>query len=88
MGPARQEFTSKETVQAKLGGVAVLIEGLHHARDDPGRLVHNALARVSREPRSSIYRFRAYTASGQAADAEGRLLEPVHFFQMNLKKVR
>lgn len=54
MGPARQEFTSKETVQAKLGGVAMLIEGLHHARDDPGRLVHNALAVVSWEPRSSI----------------------------------
>ena len=73
MGPGgRSEFTSHENVQAKLGGLLLLVEGTHQRE---GATVHDALAVVSFDEKSRTYRFRAHTAAGQYTDADARLAE-------------
>jgi hypothetical protein len=73
MGPEKREFEGAETVQSKLAGIVLTIEGLHHVKGQPGTPVHNALAVVSWDTRAKGYQFRAYTANGQALTADARL---------------
>ena len=72
MGPSKQEFQSSETVERRLGGVLLLIEGRHHDKADSKRLVHHAMGAVSYNLRSKEFEFRAYTAAGQALTAPAR----------------
>jgi hypothetical protein len=73
MGPEKREFEGTEMVQSKLGGVVLTIDGMHHAKGQPGTPLHNAFAVVSYDMRAKGYQFRAYTANGQALTAEARL---------------
>jgi hypothetical protein len=72
MGPEKHEFEGRETVESKLGGVLLLIEGRHYAKGDASRMMHNAFAAVSWNPRTKEYEFRAYTANGQALTVPAR----------------
>jgi hypothetical protein len=72
MGPSKQEFQSTETVESRLGGVLLVIEGRHHDKVDPKRLVHHAFGAVSYNLRSKEFEFRAYTAAGQSLTASAR----------------
>lgn len=79
-GPSRnrQEFTIKETVQSKLGGRALLVEGLGRGKDPKtGAEVdtHNTLAVLSYDEKAQVYRFRTHEARGRALDAEARPLD-------------
>ncbi len=73
-GPGEPQHTvSLETVESRLGGRVLVVEGLHHAKDDPSRVVHHALGVISHDPESGNYRFRSHLATGQSGDHEMRL---------------
>lgn len=74
----RQSFAGTETVQRKLNGLALLVEGKFKAKQ-PGKeeevVIHETLAVMSYDERVPGYRFRAYLASGATGDYELKLLE-------------
>ena len=72
MGPqGRREFTQTETIEAKLDGLVLLIEGLGKAKED-GSTVHTALAFVSYDHRAKKFRWHAFTPEGQI-DTEAKV---------------
>jgi hypothetical protein len=75
----RRTFRGEETVQRKLGGTALLIEGVHKGKPD-GKdeevIVHNALGVISYDERAKLYHFRSNLADGRYTDAEARVLSP------------
>lgn len=78
-GPdAREEFTVTETVQPKLGGVIVLVEGKGEGKatgSDQAVVGHDALAVVSYDAESKTYRFQHYTMQGISGEDEIVLTE-------------
>ena len=73
MGPqARKEFTQTETIQDKLDGLVLVIEGHGKAKED-GSTIHTALTFVSYDERAKTYRWRAFTAEGQQTDTEAKV---------------
>jgi hypothetical protein len=78
MGPARRvEFTSKETVESRLDGLVLIIEGVHESADPArkGAIVHHALAELSWDAKQSAYRFRSHLATGEESDFPGKVVE-------------
>src|SRR5947209_8725130 len=62
-----------ETVDSKLGGLVLVIEGIHRrkaADGSAGPVVHNALAVISYDDAAKKYRFHGYTDRGNYADAD------------------
>lgn len=73
-GPGEPSHTlSLETVESKLGGRLLVVEGLHHSKDDPTQVVHHAFGVISYNSESGHYRFHTHLASGQSGDYEMRL---------------
>ncbi len=73
-GP-RQRFRGKEIVKMKLGGVALLIEGIHRqpkASEKVPALVHHALAIISVADDGG-YRFRSWLATGRTGNFHARV---------------
>ena len=84
----RHTFQSKETVERKLGGVALLIEGHHTAE---GATIHHALAMLSYNQEGGGYHFRSQVASGQGGNFEGLLVKEGVFrwgMQMQQRTIR
>jgi hypothetical protein len=74
----RSEFTITETVQSKVSGSALLIEGLGRAKSADGAegpIAHEALAVVVFDTKSKRYRFRANDLRGQDIDTELKTVE-------------
>lgn len=74
----RQEFTITETVQSKLGGKVLLVEGLGRGKDPASGAevdTHVTLAVLSYDEKSQTYRFRTHEASGRALDAEAKTID-------------
>jgi hypothetical protein len=72
MGPqGRHEFTQTETIESKLNGLVLVIEGLGKAKKD-GSTVHTALAFVSYDHRATKFRWHAFTPEGQI-DTEAKV---------------
>ena len=72
MGPqGRHEFTQTETIEAKLDGLVLVIEGLGKAKED-GSTVHTALAFVSYDHHANKFRWHAFTPEGQI-DTEAKV---------------
>jgi hypothetical protein len=70
-GPTRVSTTMSETVERKLGGVVLQVEGVGTVADTGAgapRTVHHALAVVSFDPQAGTYGMRSYIASGQFGD--------------------
>src|SRR5687768_13637908 len=68
VGPqGRKEFTQTETIQGKLDGLVLIIEGQGKSKVD-GSTVHTALAFVSYDAASKTFRWRAFTAEGRQTD--------------------
>jgi hypothetical protein len=67
-----------ESVQIKLGGMVLLVEGLGKKKV-PGQqeevVVHNALGILSYDEKAKVYRLRSHIASGQTTDAEARFTD-------------
>ena len=73
MGPqGRKEFTETETVQSKLDGLVLLIEGQGKSKED-GSTVHTALTFVSYDDRTKTFRWRAFTGEGRQTDTEAKV---------------
>jgi len=72
MGPqGRHEFTQTETIESKLDGLVLVIEGLGKKKSD-GSTVHTALAFVSYDHRANTFRWHAFTPEGQI-DTEAKV---------------
>ena len=69
-GTERVQTQMTETVERKLGGAVLLVEGrgtvaVAGAED---RVVHHALGVISFDPRDGTYTLRSYLATGQSSD--------------------
>ena len=72
MGPqGRHEFTQTETIEAKLDGLVLIVEGIGKAKED-GLTVHTALAFVSYDHHANKFRWHAFTPEGQI-DTEAKV---------------
>ncbi|HWR17492.1 MAG TPA: DUF1579 family protein [Terriglobales bacterium] len=89
MGPGdRRTFSQMETVESKLDGLVLQIEGL--GKDASGKIVHHALATVAYDPESKSYRFRSYENHGRYLDtnAECNGSTLLWFMQAGPRKIR
>lgn len=68
-GSERVTFTQTETVQKKLGGLALLIEGHGTSKE---KTLFKALAMVTWDPEKGRYRFSSATTEGRAGESEGQ----------------
>ncbi|HMV46461.1 MAG TPA: hypothetical protein PLD20_15425 [Blastocatellia bacterium] len=73
MGPGkRSTFKQTETVQSKLNGTVLIVEGLGKGKiGNTGEegVIHNALAVISYDAAAKKYQFRAFRADGNYIDA-------------------
>lgn len=70
-GPERVHTAMAETVEPKLGGAVLLVEGLGvipGTDSTAARPVHQALAIVTFDPQAGAYGLRSYIATGQFGD--------------------
>lgn len=63
----RETFTNTETVQSKINGTVLLVEGV--GKNAENKIVHNALATLSFDAEKQIYRWRAFTMNGDSVEA-------------------
>jgi hypothetical protein len=68
----RETFTGTETVQPKLGGLALLVEGKFSNTE--GKVIHETLAVLAFDAKAKGYRFRTYLASGMSGEHDFKLL--------------
>ncbi|HEX8369712.1 MAG TPA: hypothetical protein VF604_14295 [Pyrinomonadaceae bacterium] len=71
-GAKRETFAGTETVQRKLDGLALLVEGKFSNAE--GKVIHETLAVLSFDPKAKGYRFRTYLASGMSGEHDFKLL--------------
>lgn len=76
-GPGqRRTFSATETIQLKLDGAILMIDGLGKARI-PGKqeevTVHSAFTVVSYDNNAKVFRWRAYQAGGNLIDTEAKV---------------
>ena len=65
-GPKREFFNGTETVQSKIDGLALLIEGKF--ANPEGIVTHETLAVLSPGEKGGDYRFKTYLANGISGD--------------------
>ena len=78
----RRTFTGVETVESKLDGTLVVIEGVHKGKvagSDEEVVVHHAFGVISYDAQAASYRFRSYLASGLSVDADARVVDEKTF---------
>jgi len=73
----RQTSVGTETVESKLGGLLLTIEGVHRRKGDKeaGNVVHNAFAVVSYDDKAKRYRLQAYTDRGNYTETEAKVAD-------------
>jgi hypothetical protein len=74
----RRAFTGMETVESKLGGAVIQVEGLHYAKlpgSDKETVIHNALGVLSYDGQAKLYHFHAWLANGRFTESEVKLIE-------------
>jgi hypothetical protein len=72
----RSTSVGTETVEGKLGGLLLIIEGVHRRKvgdTETWNIVHNAFAVVSYNEKANRYRFQAYTDRGNYTEAEAKV---------------
>ena len=66
-----------ETVQPRLGGVVLLVEGLGKAKQ-PGQeqevVTHHALGLIGWDENAKVYKIRTFLAEGRSTDAEAKFV--------------
>ena len=67
---SRNEFTQSETIETKLDGIALLVQGLGK-RKSTEEVIHDALAIITYDEVDSTYSFQSYLAIGQSTTAKG-----------------
>jgi len=77
MGPMRSTFHGTETVQRKLDGVALLVEGAFFGQRPGSNVevpVHTTLGVISFDPKTEKYRFSTWLATGSSGEHELKTL--------------
>jgi len=70
MGPqGRKEFTQTETIQSKVDGLVLVVEGRGESKDN-GSTLHNTWAFVSYDERIQTFHWRSFTGEGRLTDAK------------------
>jgi hypothetical protein len=90
MGPQASELTQAETVESRLDGLVLVIEGIGTGKAD-GKVHHHAFATISYDPAAKNYRVVAVRADGNAVITTGAFLEDGAFqwgFEMGNMAVR
>jgi hypothetical protein len=86
-GPGEpQRFKGTETVESRLGGHVLVVEGRHLDPKD-GREVHHAFAVISYDPAQSAYRFRSHLANGLSGDHQAEWKEGAFVWSMEVPRV-
>lgn len=69
-GPRKSEFSSRESIQTKAGGMALVTEGLHTMKlsDGTERVIHDAFGMITPDPAAGDYRFVTQLATGRGGD--------------------
>jgi len=73
----RGTATITETVQSKLDGTVLLLEGLGKAKvgaQGKEAVVHHALGVIAYDQQAKLYRLRSYLADGRSVDAEAKFV--------------
>ena len=84
-GPGgRQAFRGVESVESRLSGEVLVIEGRHFAADATDRLVHNAVALVSYDASRNGYRFYAKTVGRPPVDARAEVEDGVFVWFLDI----
>lgn len=82
-GPGEPDrFVGEETVESRLDGRVLLIEGKHWT-PDRSRVVHHAFAVVSYDPAKQGYRFSSHLANGRGGDFPGRMEDGAFIWEMD-----
>ena len=71
-GAKRETFTGTETVQRKLDGLALLVEGKFSNAE--GKIIHETLAVLDFAPKAAKYRFRTYLATGRSGEQDFKIV--------------
>lgn len=71
-GAKRETFSGTETVQRKLDGLALLVEGKFANAE--GKIIHETLAVLDYSAKNSKYRFRTYLASGMSGEQDFKVI--------------
>jgi hypothetical protein len=76
-GPgAKSTFTQTETVQARLEGAIVTVEGVGKDEADGGaEVVHHAMAVIAWDKGDQRHRFSSYLSDGNFLDAEAKVVD-------------
>ena len=73
----RSNFNSTESIKMKVGGVAILVEGVHKAKyGDREVTVHDAMGVLTYDDKQDEYRFQTFLATGQVGNYKAELLKP------------
>jgi hypothetical protein len=70
-GGKRETFTGTETVQRKLDGLALLVEG--RFTNAEGKVIHETLAVLDFNAKDTKYRFRTYLGTGASGEHDFKL---------------
>lgn len=88
MGGRRTTFKSAESVESRLDGLALIVEGLHRA-EIPGRpepvVVHHALAMLTYDPEAEVYRFNTQVHRGGTGRYEGQIVDDAFVWGMSMR---
>ncbi|MCC9656411.1 hypothetical protein [Rhodopirellula halodulae] len=76
-GGRRSKFHGRETVELKIGGLALLIEGVHKMNLPNGeeRVIHNALGLITYNPESKDFQFIAHLSNGRSGTYKAMLTD-------------
>ena len=72
-GKERENFTGTETIQRKLDGLAILVEGKFTNKENV--VIHETLAVLSYNLRTKIYDFHTYLGTGNRGQFEFKAVE-------------
>jgi hypothetical protein len=72
-GATRETFEGTETVQRKIGGLALLVEG--NFKNKEGVVTHDTLAVISPNTKTKNYDFQTYLANGMTGVQELKAVE-------------
>lgn len=87
MGPGGpQKFRSRETVESRLDGLVLIIEGVHESLEEGavGETVHHAVATLSWDDAEDAYSFQSHLANGRSGDFKGRLADGAFVWGMEI----
>lgn len=72
-GANRETFEGTETVQKKISGLALLVEGNYKNKE--GVIIHDTLAVISPNLKTKTYDFQTYLANGMNGNQELKIVE-------------